>query len=568
MINFELSNILENTRLSTSLDSIIELANKLSLQTSEYISNTKNQTTGVTPESGSSIASLPEMNKTSFFVNKAQEKAQNLTDEFIPLIYMNTVWQFLIATQTIPLGWLYNVEKYSSYKYDRLCQSWNMLVLGNETYDPLCLHTSSFGIVARFIGGRKNSDLVFFAIYNNQIDYNYLQNCITNLGIDNIVLMTEAEYASKLTNGMYYNFLVKFDKSSNPYSGVVFKAITNLIEAVPTHILEVGCSNSCVLYKDKDNKINNPHLNFVEFKKGAEIATTVHVPANYSLYMVALNGTSYFRNTPEMDAAGITIVETDAVTLTGYKTYSVIVSGLTGDSKLYIAACDNLSKTQTTKSMISKESTISVTQSEVTLSLIFNRPFIFLDKSKIKVWAKKDENSEEELVTNITYIMNEMNYVERKALFVDHKHIGPRPNKPPFNPHNHDVIGWDIEPNVHYSRPITKPPIQNEPSLVSHAILYGVSEVGSLIMTFDSYATYKYFRVEFMEDAMVSVFKVQGTPDFDVIPYVEDATFTNDFSDTIIDDDADDGVNNDGISDNNTNPDVIIGSELGISYDA
>ena len=67
--------------------------------------------------------------------------------------------------------------------------------------------------------------------------------------------------------------------------------------------------------------------------------------------------------------------------------------------------------------MISGLSTINVTNQDISLNLIFNRPFIYLDTSKIKVWAKKDDEHGEELVTAKTILTDGQKYVERKSVF-------------------------------------------------------------------------------------------------------------------------------------------------------
>lgn len=591
MVNFELSEILNDSGLTSSLDAINELANKISLQTSEYINNTKNQTTGIRPNSGTSIVNLPVSDKTSFFINNSQSEIQNINDGIIPELYSNSIWQILMASQTIPMGWLYTSTNYADYKYGRLFDSWNKIILGSKAESPLYIHLTAFGLVARTIGGHKNSDLVFFAIYDNQIDYNYLQKYFTDNEVDNIVLMTEEEYSSKLVDGLYYNFLVRFDKVINPYSGVIFKAKNKLIEAVPTYLLEIACSNSMAIYKDKDNKITDPHIDMVEFKKGSDVTTTVYLPENYVIYMVAVNGSTYYRNTVEMDAAGITIVETDALSLTGYKTYNVTASKLLKDTKLYIGACEDRSKLETTKAMISSASTLTATTEDMTINLVFTRPFIYLDASKIKVWARKTEDQGETLITNVSIIMNGHSYVERKAVFRDHDFPYGKPdssNKVPFwcgpcepeERHNDcptlDPLETDrtlfvkerySNPYVHYSCPHDHPKFNNEPKLVSHSIMYGVSECGSVILTFDGYSHYQFFRVEIEPGAMIATVKTPGMPDFDIIPYIENVKFTNKYWDKLVDDDDEDGVNNDGKSDNNTKPDIVLGSNFGISYD-
>ena len=575
MIKFDLSDIINDSELPSSLEEICNLAYKLSVQTSAYISNTKNLTVGLKPTEGLSISKLPDTDPTAKFINDAQIKLNGIIDRDTPEMYSVNAFQILIASGVLPLGWLSQNKKYFNLIYEKLYDSWVRIVSDyapvNSSDGPLYPHTKSFGLVARMIGGHKNSDLVFFIIYDNQVDYNFLQNYLTKNGINNIVLMTESEYAQNLVNGMYYTFLVKFDKLISPYSGVTFKSNTELVESVPTYLLEIGCNTSCVLFRDSESKETHPHFKTVEFKKGAPVTTVVYVPNNYQISLISLNGTSYFNGTNDMSAAGITVTQTDTTTLTGYRTFEVTVSGLTNNAKIFINACEDLTGTQVTKSMISGLSSINVTSQDISINLIFNRPFIYLDTSKIKVWAKKDDDYGEELVTATTIIADGQKYIERKSVFSDpYKNPVYRNNMtPPPAPRVDEMVMRGNNPNIFDNRKPVFNSTPIEPELADNVILYGVTECGSVIITFDGYSNYKYFRVEFEDRAMIATFKVTGTNRVvDIIPVIKDVKFTNEHYDSIIDDDADDGVNNDGDADNNTKPDVVIGPSLGISYDA
>lgn len=591
MVNFELSELLQDTELSSSLEAIQQLANTLSIETSEYINRTKNQTTGLTPTAGTPIISLPSTDQTSFFINTAQTQIQKLNDGLIPELYSNTIWQILMATQTLPMGWLYNSVKYSDYKYGNLFDTWNRILLGTKNEQPLFYKMISFGLVSLMIGGHKNANLVFYAIYDNEIDRSFLEDYISKNEINNLVLMSEKEFANYLFDGMYYTFLVKFDKVNGPYNNITFKARTKLIESIPSYTLEIGCSNAAILVKDSGNTISNPHVDITEFKRGSTVTIPVRIPSNYVIYMVALNGSTYYRNSLEMEAAGITITETNLYSLDGYKSFNITVSKLIGDSKIFIGACEDRTAI-TTAGIISNQSTLTVTNQDTTINLIFNRPFIYLDASKIKVWARKSPDMGETLVPNVSIIANGHSYVERKAVFtIDNSATygrttkvstapfwcGPCDLEDPNQEQAFNVIETDrtlyardrySSPYVHYSCPHDHPMVyNNEVSMTSECMLYGVSECGSVILTFDGYSNYQDFRVEIEPGAMVSVIKTPGSTDLDYIPYIEQKKFTNPYWDQIVDDDDPDGVNNDGISDNNTKPDVMLGPNLGISYD-
>ena len=567
MITFELSEILNPTGLSSPISEIVEVTNKLSLYTSDYIKKTSDQTIGVKPDTGISIGGLPAVDKTKQSINKVQEVAQDLNNHYAEEIYANAVWQIMVATQILPVGWLYNSVSHPDYALDRLRQSWHYILLGGDGKHPMYRNMSAFGVVAHTISYKKNNELSFFAIYNSEYDRSELQKTITDLGIDNIILMSESEYADNLVNGMNYTFTVRFDCVPSQYQGIIFNAKINLVESVPTYKMTVACSNESVLYRETTTKPRNPHINTVEFKKGSDVSNIIHVPSNYSLYMIVLNGATYFVGTTDMDMAGISILKTDVAVKTGYDTYSITVKNPSKDATLYIAACENFTATESTKNMISANSSLKVTSSDISINLIFNRPFIYFDTSKVKVWAKKNDDLIEEQVTNITFMTDGNKYQERKSVFSDS--CKPRDDeKIMFSDrfkHPHELHS---DPNIHYSRPFGKPHRPIPPELVSKSFIYGVTECSSVIMTFDGYVNYKYFRVEFEDEAMVATYKLgNGTQDKDVIPYLEEVKFTNDYYDKIVDDDDDNGVNNDGSSDNNTRPDVKLSPSLGLSYD-
>lgn len=574
MIKFDLTEILNDSGLNVSFNEMYDLARTLSVRSSEYIENTKNLTVGLKPTEGLSISKLPISDPTMPFIKKIQTDLQSVYDMAIPEMYTTNAFQLLIASGVLPLGWLSSNKKHASTIYDALKMSWDRIVMDYvplTNYEgPLYPHIKSFGLVARMIGGHKNSDLVFFAIYDNQIDYNFLQNYITKNCIDNIILMTESEYAEKLINGLYYTFLVKFDKFVDIYNGVSFKATTKLVESVPTYALKIGCNPSCVLFREVGSNETNPHFKTVEFKKGASVTTTVYVPGNFMISLVSLNGAAYFNGTIDMDAAGISISETDITTLTGYKTFNVTVSGLTNNTELYIEACEDMTNFQTTRSIISKKSTISVTDRDITFNLITTSPFIFVDTSKIKIWAKKDDEHGEELVTTASFLTSGRAYKERKAGFVNECHRSHPNRMKPSTYMSSYTRGRD---DVMFSNNINNQRNSNcvvpyEPKPADNVMIYGVSECGIIIVTIDGYNDYKYFRIEFEDRAMIMSIKTGGFDGFiDIIPRINDITFTNEYYDSIIDDDAEDGVNNDEDADNNTKPDVMISDTLGLSYD-
>ena len=250
-----------------------------------------------------------------------------------------------------------------------------------------------------------------------------------------------------------------------------------------------------------------------------------------SFKLCSLNGTNFFNGTADLDAAGISIVELDTTTHTGYKTIEITVSGLFANSSLYISSCEDLTGKGVTKNTLSSKSAISVGDNGVTIDLIFNSPFIYLDTSKIKVWAKKDGSSEPELVGPTSIIVNEHNYLERIATFQATTINGMSdfntcpPSLPQEDFANKPHMGNN--PYIFDNFPHRKPsaiPVQDSNS--GRVMLYGVVESGSIFILFDGYTDYKYFFVEFDDRAMISTIRIPGTSKtVDVIPVIEKKAF-------------------------------------------
>lgn len=551
MIKFDLSEILNDSGLNTSFNEICKLAYTLSVRSSEYSENTKNLTVGLKPTEGLPVSTLPDFDPTSMFIKKAQRDLHSFYDKTIPEMYTTNAFQLLVASGVLPLGWIVANKKYPNAIYDELRDSWTRIVTDYSHWSnpdgPLYTHIKSFGLVARMIRGHKTTDLVFFVIYDNQVDYNFLRNYITVNCISNIILMSESEYTENLIDGVHYNFLVKFDKFVDITNGVSFRATTKLVESVPTYALKIGCNPSCVLFREVGSKETNPHFKTVEFKKGAPVTTTVYVPGNFMISLVSLNGASYFNGTIDMDAAGISISETDITTLTGYRTFNVTVSGLVNNAELYIEACEDTTNTQTTRNMISKQSNITVTDNDVTFTLITTSPFIYVDTTKIKIWAKKDDESTEEIVTNASYLTSGRAYKERKVGFVNECHKPPYRGYPPYNRGRDDIM-YGTNPNTYINRIHGRP--FDEPKLAGNVMIYSVSECGAIIITIDGYTEYKYFRIEFEDRAMIASIKTSGFGGYvDIIPRINDITFTNNTNSTI------------------TNPDDIKDNDVGDTPD-
>ena len=275
------------------------------------------------------------------------------------------------------------------------------------------------------------------------------------------------------------------------------------------------------------------------------------MPNNHTVSFVTINGVPYFIGTANATAAGISVVETEVQMSTGYRTFDVLVSGITEPASIFIDACEDFTGRSTSKKVISRvNSKLIVTDDDITIHLVFNRPFIFFDTSKVEVYARKDEYSEEELIESIQVVGDGYQYVERKATFgelttqiptsenscvcgafnsqlgingqpldgvmLPGHHYGQEKDCHPYHRDNPHVIHFLKPPYAQLNTP-------KEETAETRAILYGVNECGHIIISFDGYTGYKFFRVTFKDRAMVMTYKIAGsTCDTDIIPVIED----------------------------------------------
>ena len=545
MVKFDLKEILNDTNFSLDLplDEICKLADILAAANTSYVGNTRNLTIGKKPSEGLLVSQLPETDKTYSYI---LDKYVDFTEaDYCNLekIYSDNVFKALIATGTIPLGWLYNNDpSIIKHVYDRLKFTWDCLVLNNSYYEILYPHFTSFGLLTKRVQGHTKEDLCFYCIYTNETERTFLLRFINSLKVKNLIIMTEKEYSETLANDVY-TYLVKFNKVVSPYTGISFKAVTKLKESIPDQLLEVGCDSSVILINDDVKTTsaypysNNPRYCVKKFKRGESVAMVVRIPSNYQISFISLNGTNFFNGTADMEAAGISIVELNVTTLTVYKTFEITVSGLVNNSSIYISSCEDLTGKISSKNMISPKSAVSVSDNDVTMYIVFNKPFIYLDTSKIRVWAKKDDETDKELVTNATFLISGQSYVERNAVF----QMGRPGKKPSFSSsimeQNVPRPECDFEGRPHMgnnpyifdnfpyrgNKPVSIP---TEDPKSDRVMIYGVVECGSLMVMFDGYTDYKYFCIEFEDRAMIANLRIPGTSTIvDVIPVIEKKVF-------------------------------------------
>lgn len=537
MIGFDLSEILMQSGYTVSTNKIKDLLYQLSVQTSGYVSKLLDMRDGEKPGEGQFISHLPTADATKQFVFDAILREQNNADIHMSEVYSDNAFQMLIASGYIPLGWLHkNCPENASALLNDLKTSWNMIVsdyAGMSTRRFL-IYTRiySFGMFTQKVVGHEKPRLMYFLVPINQTDSEFLLEWVSENHIRNIMVMSEKEYSEYLVNHNY-KFLFKFDKVVDPFHGVIFRISSKLKETVPGYLINIGCDRMCFFPMKKDAPnyaITSNRYMAKEIRRGETVDFTVSLPVGYAIGLVSINGISYFPGTANMDAAGIQIVESDANMITGYKMYDVSVSGIRENSKVFVDACEDLTGKRTTKKMISKQrSTLTLGDEDASINLVFKNPFVFLNTNKVKVYAQKDDMSDWELVGARDILLDGHKYVERKAVFgetvfprehkgamdvFDHKHEG-------F--HAHYTNGSRPNPNITYRYPHPYGGTPTEINPEARAILYGVTECGSIIISFDGYTDYKYFKVTFDDRAMIACLKVAGVmDDVDVIPVIED----------------------------------------------
>lgn len=584
MVKFDLSEISEKSELKPLFSSLDELADKLSITISEYVANTRNLTTGITQSEGVPIASLPDVDNTKNKINDIQLSLQTSSIASLEEMYIKNALQLLIATGYVPLGWLFHETKHPDLYSERFIESWGRILsdfkLCDKKYGPLYPHISSFGIMVRSIGGSKNSDLSFFVIYNNQTDRLFLERYIKEYNIYNIVIMSESEYSENLVNKVLFRFLVKFDKISNQYSGTVFKAYIDLVKSVPSYGLKIGCSKGSMFHREEHIPGDDPRLQFINFKKGESVSTVLFVPTNHIITSISVNGTTYFVENHEFTATGITIVRTNINSVNGYNTYNITLPNLMENTVVYVNSCEDLTSKTDMKLIDEINSEISATNAQATIKVTFNRPFIYIDPSKIHIYAKEMEDSVEVEITSFTFLYDDQMLVERIERF-DRKRPPHHHHHRPHYEHlhldddnnvhvNHDHVPSDVYGNTFgcYTDTFNWAEKDNIPDKPTDGrdysiIRYMVNNCQTILLSFEGFSHYKYFRVVFEDYCLVASINVPGSSRIiDIIPHVEEYSVLNKSNEEV-----DDEVNTDGDSDNNTVPDVVISPGLGLSYD-
>jgi len=575
MVGFDLSEILVSSGLSVSSTQIQDLLYHLSMQTSGYLANVQNMRSGVKPSEGQYVSNLPSAELTANFVNQTILREQDDANIYLSKIYSDQIFQVMVASGYIPVAWLQKTYPFDAdVMFNVIKNLWDAMLTdyaGMKTRrDLIYTHFKSFGMFTCRMPGYENDKLLYFVMPHSQADASFLTRWIADNKIHEVLVLDDQNYAAKLVD-KNYNFLFKFDKIVDVYKGITFRVSTELKATVPVYMAQIGCDHMCYFpdKKDSDNYIvTSNRFNIQEFQRGESIQVTVALPTNYQISFVCINGVPHFFGTADMEAAGIMLTEIDSGLVTSYKTVNVTISGLRESSKIYIDACEDLTGKRTTKKMISTvHSMVEFGEEDTKIRVTFNQPFIFFNTEKVKVYARKNEDSDEELIESVDVLVDGFQLVEKQMVFgeayLDKTSLADdlllnmeRPSEPLYgtpqtnnsskmgymlgqfglpldSPSNPDPMKRHDNPYIISHLPKTGSPQYRQNASMeagpeSRAILFNVNEAGSIIITFDGYTNYKYFRVTFDDRAMIVVYRVAGSQnDIDVIPVVEDYLITN-----------------------------------------
>ena len=547
MVSFDLTDILNNSNISVDLKTIQEFTYTLQKDIQTFMGNTSNLTVGLSPDEGVLISNLPEASFIRDFITNALVTETTTLNIHCSQVYRDHVFETLIATGYIPIGWIYQTSgnpKVAQCILEQLRNTWNLIVsdyLGHHTQrDLIYTKAKAFGLmVTETTMGKKK--LLWYLVTTNQQDCDVVQLWMQDNKINNLVVYNENDY-DRVVVASTNRFLIHFDRIMDPFTGIVFKVKLDIKSSVPTYLAMIGCDKMCVIEPGADRSdyqlITSQYV-AKEYKRAQVIETTVRVPFGYIVDFVSLNGTPYFIDTYAMAAAGIEVVLMDETTLTGYQTYKVTVSGQSQSVQIYIDACQDFTKIGFARQVISTaKSTITIGDTGVAFNIVFNFPFIFFNTDKVHVFARKDDESREEEVLIKQVIVGDKTYAERCVTFGSVSSSGTYPivdaensaiQRPPIScgypyPHIHHKLphGYRENPDViHCLPPYTQTVGNGVPGVMdttpeARVMIFGVSESGSIFVTFDGYTDYKYFRVEFEDYAMIAY-----VANNEIIPVIE-----------------------------------------------
>lgn len=547
MVSFDLTEILNNSNISVDLRTVQDFTYALQKDIQTFMGNIPNLTVGLSPDEGVSIPNLPEAASIRSFITNALVMETTTLNIHCSQVYRDHVFETLIATGYIPIGWIcQNAGNLLDAQgiLDKLRNTWNLVIsdyLGcHAQRDLIYTKAKAFGLMVKdtTMGKKK---LLWYLVTTNQQDCDFVQFWSRDNKIHNLVAYNENDYEKAVVDSTN-RFLLHFDRIMDPYAGVVFRAKLNIKNSIPTYLAMIGCDLMCVIDPGADRSdyqmITTQYV-VKEYKRSQAIETTVRVPSDFTIDFVALNGTPYFVDTYAMAAAGIEVIPMDTTTLTGYHTYKVIVSGQDRTTQIYIDACQDFTGIGFSRQMISTaKSTITVGDTGIALNVVFNFPFIFFNTDKIHVFARKDDESKEEEVMIKQVIVGDKTYMEKRVTFGHVSSAGTYPivdaeNSAVKHPvsscgypyphiHHRHPDGFRENPDIIHCLPPYTQTVGNgvagimDTTPEARVMMFGISESGSVTITFDGYVDYKYFRVEFEDRAMIAVISEN-----EIIPVIE-----------------------------------------------
>lgn len=558
MVSFDLTDILNDLGMPVDLKTIQEFRYSLQKDIQQFVGNVSNLTVGLTPSEGVSISNLPEASFIRDFINNALIAEASPANVYCSAMYRNHVFSLLSSIGYIPLGWIYQTAgnvKTAQCILRELHRTWDFIIndYSGDTImqaDLVYTKSKSFGLMVKdtTMGKKK---ILWYLVTSNQQDCDFIQLLAQRSKIVNLVVYNENDYEKAVVESTN-RFLFQFDRIIDAYMGVVFKSKVDLKSSIPTYLAMIGCDKMCMIEPGADRSdyqmVTSQYV-AKEYKRSQPIEVTVRVPSGYIIDFVSLDGTPYFIDTFAMAAAGIEVVQMDSTILTGYNTYKVTVSGQNRSVRIYVDACQDYTEVGFSRQVISSTKTkVTIGDTGVTFSIGFNFPFIFFDTDKVHVFAQKDDETPEEEVLIKQVLIGDRTYVEKCATFgvtsssgtypiVDDENNAvecPLPHMPscgypyPHIHHEHPYGKYRENPNVIHCLPPYTQHVGNgvsgsmDTTPEARVMMFNVSESGSIIVTFDGYTDYKYFRVTF-DDRATIIYVVSD----EVIPVIEDVKFTN-----------------------------------------
>lgn len=552
MVSFDLTSILDQSGIPVDLKMIQEFGYALRKDVQQFVGNISNLTVGLSPSEGVSVSNLPEASFIRDFINNELLTEIKMINPYCVALYRNHVFNLLVSAGYIPLGWIHqntgNVKEAQCIAM-QLRSTWEFIVsdyfdVHEAMRETVYTKVNSFGLMTKDMAMGKKK-IFWYLVIPNQQNCDIVQMLAKNYKINNLVVYNDSDYDKAVVESTN-RFLFQFDRIVDPYVGTVFKVKVDLKSSIPTYLAMIGCDKMCIIEPGADRsdyQMIAPHYVAKEYKRSQPIETTVRVPSGYIIDFVALNGTPYFVDTYAMVAAGIEIIPMDSATLTGYQTYKVIVSGQSHSVKLYIDACQDYTGIGFSRQVISTtKSKITVGDTGIVFNIAFNFPFIFFNTDKVHVFAKKNNDTQEEEVLIKQVMIGDTRYSEKSVTIgsvsssgtypiVDEENTAvsyPLPPIPscgysyPHIHHRHPHERYRENPNVIHCLPPYTQQVGNgvsgslDTTPESRVMIFSISESGSIVITFDGYVDYKYFRITFDDRAMIAY-----VADNEVIPVIE-----------------------------------------------